>query len=155
VLDLHISEQPMTARRLLRFAAILNFLYFLGHSAGMPWTPSMGMGAETVVRGMRSVRFDVFGTSRTYWDFYQGFGLTLSVLQLLGSVVLWLLAGLAVSAPAQVRPFVLAFFLASLAQLVLVIRYFFLPPIVLCVVIAVCLGLAAWVSQPRDLPARS
>jgi hypothetical protein len=145
----------MTARRLLRFAAILSLLYALGHSAGFPWTPSMGVGADTVVRGMRSVRFDVFGTSRTYWDFYQGFGLTLSVLQLLGSVVLWLLARLAPSAPAQVRPFVLAFFVASLAQLVLVVRYFFLPPIVLCVVIAVCLGLAAWVLEPRDAPARS
>jgi len=145
----------MTARRLLRFAAILSFLYFLGHSAGMPWTPSIGAGPEVVVRGMRSVRFDVFGSSRTYWDFYQGFGLTLSVLQLLESVVLWLLAGLAAEAPAQVRPFVLAFLIANLAQLVLVFRYFFLPPIVFCVVIAVCLGLAAWVLEPRDAPARS
>jgi hypothetical protein len=145
----------MTARRLLRFAAIFSFLYFLGHSAGFPWTPATGLGTETVVRGMRSVRFDVLGSSRTYWDFYQGFGLTVSVLQLLGSVVLWLLAGLAASAPRQVRPFVLAFFVASLAQLVLVIRYFFLPPIVFCIVIAACLGLAAWVLEPRDLPARS
>ena len=145
----------MTARRLLRFAAILSFLYFLGHSAGMPWTPSIGAGPEVVVRGMRSVRFDVFGSSRTYWDFYQGFGLTLSVLQLLESVVLWLLAGLVVGAPAQVRPFVLAFLVASLAQLVLVARYFFLPPIVFCVAIAVCLGLAARVAQPRYAPTGS
>jgi len=142
----------MTARRLLRFAAILSFLYFLGHSAGMPWTPSIGAGPEVVVRGMRSVRFDVFGSSRTYWDFYQGFGLTLSVLQLLESVVLWLLAGLAAEAPAQVRPFVLAFLIANLAQLVLVFRYFFLPPIVFCIAIAVCLGLAAWAAQPRYAP---
>jgi hypothetical protein len=144
----------MTARRLLRFAAILSFVYALGHSAGFPWTPSMGVGGDAVVRGMRSVRFDVFGTSRTYWDFYQGFGLTLSVLQLLGSVVLWLLSRLAPDTPARVRPFVLAFFVASLAQLVLVVRYFFLPPIVFCVAIAVCLGLAAWTLDPRDAPAR-
>ena len=145
----------MTARRLLRFAAILSFLFFLGHSAGMPWTPSIGAGPEVVVRGMRSVRFGVFGNSRTYWDFYQGFGLTVSVLQLLGSVVLWLLAGLAADAPARVRPFVLAFFVASLGQLVLVVRYFFLPPIVFCVAITVCLGLALWTSQPRYAPTGS
>jgi len=142
----------MTARRLLRIAAILSFLYFLGHSAGMPWTPSTSGSGEAVVRGMQLVRFDVFGSSRTYWDFYQGFGLTLSVLQLLESVVLWLLAGLAAEAPAQVRPFVLAFLIANLAQLVLVFRYFFLPPIVFCIAIAVCLGLAAWAAQPRYAP---
>ena len=145
----------MTARRLLRIAAILSFLFCLGHSAGFPWTPATGVAADTVVRGMMSFRFDVFGTSRTYWDFYQGFGLTVSVLQLLGAVVLWLLARLAVDAVAQVRPFVLAFFVANLAQLVLVIRYFFLPPIVFCVAITVCLGLAAWVLQPRPAPAAS
>ena len=145
----------MTARRLLRIAAILSFLYFLGHSAGMPWTPSTSGSGEAVVRGMQLVRFDVFGSSRTYWDFYQGFGLTVSVLQLLGSVVLWLLARLAPGAPATVRPFVLAFFVASLAQLVLVVRYFFLPPIVFCVAIAVCLGLAARVAQPRYAPTGS
>ena len=132
----------MTARRLLRFAAIVSFLYFLGHSAGMPWTPGTGAAADTVVRGMRSVRFDVFGTGRTYMDFYLGFGLTVSVLQLLGAAVLWLLAGLAVDAPERVRPFVLAFLVANLAQLILVIRFFFLPPIVFCVVITVCLALA-------------
>lgn len=145
----------MTARRLLRIAAILSFLYFLGHSAGMPWTPSTGGESEAVVGGMRSFRFDVFGSSRTYWDFYQGFGLTVSVLQLLGSVLLWLLGGLAADAPAQVRPFVLAFLAASVAQLVLVLRYFFLPPIVFCVAITVCLGLAAWAAQPRYAPTGS
>ena len=145
----------MTARRLLHIAAILSFLYFLGHSVGMPWTPSTGGAAGAVVSGMRSVRFDVFGSSRTYWDFYQGFGLTLSVLQLLGAVVLWLLAGLAADAPAQVRPFVLAFLVANLAQLALVLRYFFLPPIVFCVAIVVCPGLAAWAVQPRYAPTGS
>jgi hypothetical protein len=142
----------MTARRLLRFAAILSFLYFLGHSAGMPWTPGTGAAADTVVRGMRAVRFDVFGTSRSYMDFYLGFGLTVSVLQLLGSVVLWLLAGLTVDAPDRVRPFVFAFLVANLFQLILVIRFFFLPPIVFTVVITVCLALALRATFQRDAP---
>jgi len=154
-LEPSIPDYPMTARRLLRIAAILTFLYFFGHSAGIPWTPSTGRETDLVVGGMRSFRFDVFGSSRTYWDFYQGFGLTVSVLQLLQSVVLWLLAGLATVAPAQVRPFVLAFLAASLAQLVLVVRHFFLPPIVLSVAITVCLGLAAWAAQPRYAPTGS
>ncbi len=145
----------MTPRRLLRIAAILSLLYFLGHSAGMPWTPSPGGQAETIVNLMRSFHFDVSGSSRTYWDFYLGFGLTISVFQLLESGVLWLLAGLAADAPARARPFVLAFLVANVLQLVLVLRFFFLPPIVLSVALTLCLGLAAWAVHPRYAPTGS
>ena len=140
----------MTARRLLRIAAIVSLLYCLGHSAGFPWTPSSGGRSDAIVQLMQSFHFDVFGSNRSYWDFYQGFGLTLSVFQLLESVVLWLLAGLASEAPERSRPFVLAFFVASVAQLILVLRFFFLPPIVLSLGLTICLGLAAWVvGAPR------
>ena len=143
----------MTPRRLLRIAAILTFLYFLGHSAGAPWTPSPGGQSETLVGLMKSFHFDVFGSSRTYWDFYLGFGLILSVAQLLESVVLWLLGGLAADSPARAWPFVLVFFAASLFQLVLVVRFFFLPPIVLNVALALCLALASWAGRPRTAAA--
>ena len=145
----------MTPRRLLRIAAILSLLYCLGHSAGAPWTPSTGGHTELVVGGMKSFTFDVFGSTRSYWDFYQGFGLTLSVLQLLGAVVLWLVASLAADAPARARPFVLAFLAANVAQLVLVVRYFFLPPIVLTVGVTLFLGLAVWTLQLRYAPTGS
>jgi hypothetical protein len=143
----------MTARRLLRIAAIVSLLYCFGHSAGFPWTPSPGGQRDAVVQLMQSFQFDVFGSNRSYWDFFQGFGLTLSVFQLLESVVLWLLAGLASAAPERARPFVLVFFVASIAQLLLVLRFFFLPPIVLSAGLTICLGLAAWALQPRPAPA--
>lgn len=121
----------------------------------MPWTPSQGGQTDAVVGGMRSFHFDVFGSTRSYWDFYLGFGLTVSVLQLLESVVLWLLAGLATDAPERARPFVLACLAANLAQLVLVLRFFFLPPIVLSVALTLCLGLAAWSARPHYAPTGS
>jgi hypothetical protein len=139
----------MTPRRLLRIAAILSFLFFLGHSAGAPWTPSPAGQSETLVGLMRSFHFDVFGSSRTYWDFYLGFGLQLSVFQLLESVLLWLLAGVAADSPERARPFVLAFFFASVFQLGLVVRFFFLPPIVLSVALTLCLALASWAGRLR------
>jgi len=145
----------MTPRRLLRIAAILSLLFCLGHSAGMPWTPSTGGQSDLVVGLMKSFRFDVFGSMRSYWDFYQGFGLTLSVLQLLEAVLLWLLGGLAADAPERARPFVLAFLVANLAQVVLVVRFFFLPPLVLTVAVTLFLGLAAWKLQSRYAPTGS
>ena len=134
----------MTARRLLRIAAILSLLFCLGHSAGAPWTPSPGGQSDAIVQLMQSFHFDIFGSNRSYWDFYLGFGLQLSVFQLLASVVLWLLGGLAADAPVRARPFVLAFLVANIAQLLLVLRFFFLPPIVLSLALTVCLGLGAW-----------
>jgi hypothetical protein len=145
----------MTPRRLLRIAAVLSFLFFAGHTAGMPWTPSTGGHTDLVVGGMKSFTFDVFGSTRSYWDFYQGFGLTLSVLQLLGAVVLWLVAGLAADSPARARPFVLAFLVANVAQLILVVRFFFLPPLVLSVAVTLFLALAAWALRPRYAPTGS
>ena len=145
----------MTPRRLLRIAAVLSFLYCLGHTAGFPWTPSTGGHTDLVVGGMKSFTFEVFGSTRSYWDFYQGFGLTLTVLQLLGAVVLWLVAGLAADVPARARPFVLAFLVASVAQLVLVVRFFFLPPLVFSVLVTLFLALAAWTLRPRNAPTGS
>jgi hypothetical protein len=140
---------------LLRIAAVLSLLYFLGHSAGMPWTPSEGGATAVVVGGMKSFRFDVAGSVRTYWDFYQGFGLTISVFMLLEAALLWLLAALARQEPARVRPFVVAFLVANIAQLALVIRFFFLPPLVLSVANTLCLGIAVWAAGRREAPART
>lgn len=131
----------------LRAGSVLSFLYFLGHSAGMPWTPSEGGGTGVVIGGMKSYRFEVLGSERTYWDFYEGFGLTVSVFFLLEAVVLWFLATLAVKEAHRVRPIVLAYLLANVAQLVLVVRFFFLPPVVLTAANSACLALALWSSR--------
>jgi hypothetical protein len=146
----------MKASTLLRVSSVLTFLYFLGHSIGYPWMPSQGGATETVVGLMRSFHFDVFGSERTYWDFYLGFGLTVSVLMLLEAVVLWLVAGIAVKDPRSARPFAAAFLLANLAQLGLVLRFFFLPPLVLSVLNTACLALALWASfRGRYEPTRT
>lgn len=130
----------------LRVASVLSFLFFLGHSAGVPWTPSEGGATATVIGLMKSYRFDVLGTERTYWDLYEGFGFTSSVFLLLEAVVLWFLARLAVENPRGLRPIILAFLVANIAQLILVVRFFFLPPQVLTAVSTLCLALALWSS---------
>jgi hypothetical protein len=144
----------MKTSTLLRAAAVLSLLHFLGHSVGFPWTPSDGDQSAAVLGGMKSFRFDVFGSTRTYWDFYLGFGLTISVLLLLEAVVLWFLASVAVKEPRQARRFIGVFLLANLAQVALVLRFFFLPPLILSVANTLCLVLALWVSRARPEPAR-
>ncbi len=96
---------------------------------------------------MKSYRFDVMGSERTYWDFYEGFGLTVSVFLLLEAVVLWFLAKLAVKESNRLQPILLAYLVANVAQLVLVVRFFFLPPQVLSAATTLCLALALWSSR--------
>ena len=71
---------PSNTRVLYRIAAILILLFDVGHSAGFPWSDPRW----TVDLGpMRSSHFDVLGFSRTYRDFYVGFGLFVSLFLLL------------------------------------------------------------------------
>jgi len=93
---------------------------------------------------MRSSHFQVLGFSRTYWDFYVGFGLDVSVFLLLAAVLAWQLGGL----PAQTLPlmrgtaWVLVLCFAAIS--VLSWMYFFTIPLVFSIVITVCLAAAAW-----------
>jgi uncharacterized membrane protein YesL len=138
---------------LLRIGSGLSLLYFLGHTMGRPWTPAKGPEAAAVVEAMRLHRFDVFGMSRAYWDFYQGFGLANSVHLFVQTIVLWLLASLARSDPALARRFIALFFVGVVANAVLAWRYFFPLPTAFAVSIAVCLGLAFVAVRPRQAAA--
>ena len=80
---------------LIRIAAILTLLFAILHTLGRPWTPTHGV-AETAVAGtMRDVHFTVLGSERSYWDFYQGFGIVLGGLFAVQAVLMWQLAAAA------------------------------------------------------------
>ena len=134
---------------LLRVAAVLSLLYFLGHTAGRPWTPVHSPAVDAVVDAMKQQRFAAMGRSRTYWDFYQGFGLAISLDLLVQTLVLWHLGTMAKADPARVRPLVALFCVALVANGVLGTIFFFPSPVVLAVAIAVCLALSLFVSRPR------
>lgn len=93
---------------------------------------------------MRSIHFDVQGFSRTYWDFYVGFGLFVTVLLLLAAIVAWQLGGLPAETLARMRPTAWGLALCFGAVTVLSWQHFFLAPIVFSIVIMVCLIAAAW-----------
>ncbi len=131
----------MKASALYRIAAVLMLLFDLGHTAGFPWSdPKWGVDLGS----MQSTHFDVLGFSRTYWDFYVGFGLFGTVLLLLAAVLAWQLGGLPAEILAMIRGVVWALPLCFAAITVLSWRYFFVIPIVFSIAITVCLIAAAW-----------
>jgi hypothetical protein len=135
----------MKALLFYRVAAVLLLLFAIGHTVGFLQSDPK-WGVDTLLASMRSIHFDVQGFTRTYWDFFVGFGLFVTVFLLLAAVIAWQLGGLPAETLAHMRG--IAWTLAScfLAITVLSGRYFFIVPIVFSIVITVCLIVAAWLS---------
>ncbi len=131
----------MKASVLYRIAAVLMLLFDVGHTAGFPWSdPKWGVD----LGAMQSTYFDVLGSSRTYWDFYVGFGLFGTVFLLFAVVLAWQLGGLPAETLATMRGVAWAFPVCFAAITVLSWKYFFIIPIVFSAAITVCLVAAAW-----------
>jgi len=133
----------MKASLLYRIASGLLILFAVGHTLGFRRVDPR-WGVDSVIAALRSTRFDVQGLNRTYWDFYTGFGLFVTVLLLFAAIVTWQLGGLPKES-VSVMPgitwglaacFVIVTFLSW--------RYFFIVPVVFSAVITICLILAAW-----------
>jgi len=131
----------MTTSLWLRISSVIALLFAVGHAMGgtKHWSP---MGETEVLKAMREVRFDAMGVSRSYLDFYDGFGHSLTVSMLLEAVLLWQMAALARTEPARLRPMIVAFVLATIAGGVVAWVYIIPIPVVFSAVLAACLAVA-------------
>ena len=127
---------PLNTRVLDRIAAVLILLFDVGHSASLPWSDP---GWKVDLGPMRSSRFDVLGFSRTYWDFYVGFGLFVSLFLLLAAILAWQLGSLPPQALRNMRWTRWALATSFAAVAVLSCLYFFIVRVAFGVMITVCL----------------
>jgi hypothetical protein len=133
----------VTSRVLYRIAAALILLFDIGHSAGFPWSDPK-WGVDTIA--VRSSHFQIFGFSRTYSDFYVGFGLFVSVFLLLAAVLAWQLGNVPAQTQSLVRATAWVLSLSFVAVTVLSWMYFFAIPIVFAGLISACLVSATAIS---------
>ena len=110
------------------------------------WSPP---GETEVLRSMRAFQFDVMGATRTYWHFYVGFGLYITVLLLLQAVLLWQLASLVRVDPGRVRPLLGTLSVAGVAGTVVVSAFIFAVPALFSLVCTACLVLAFTTARPH------
>jgi hypothetical protein len=127
---------------LYRIASVLLVLFSIGHTLGFRQTKGM-LGADTVVSLMQAVRFPVQGFQRTYWDFYVGFGLFVTVFLLLSAVLSWGLAGAGPEVLARIPAATWGLAIGFAAVTILSWCYFFLVPGIFATLITVCLVTAA------------
>jgi hypothetical protein len=133
----------MKPHKLLRAASALTFVHALLNTfAGLLSGTSHDPQEAALLNAMKALRFDAMGSLRTYWDFYFGFGLFLTVNLLLLSVVLWQLASLVKAEPAQASPFIASIGVTFLAFALLSGLYFFIAPLIIEAITSLMLGLA-------------
>jgi len=125
----------------LRIAAVISLLFTAGHTLGgrTDWSP---MGDNDVLKAMKAVHFDTMGASRSYHDFFIGFGYSISVAMLLQTVLLWQLASVAQSSTVSLRPMIAAFMLATVASGLVAWRFIFPVPALFSLALLACLVLA-------------
>lgn len=130
----------MTVVLWLRISSIVSLLFAVGHTLGgqKSWSP---IGETAVLASMRAYQFTVGGVSRTYLDFYRGFGYCLSVAMLLQAVVLWQLIAMTQTNPASIRPILVTFVVAAVANVILSWVFLFPVPAVFGVVLSICLAM--------------
>ena len=138
----------MRAALLYRIACILLLILAMGHAIGFHQIdPKWDIGP--MIQSMRSIHFNAHGSDRTFWDFFIGCGLFVTVLMVLASIILWQLGGLSPETLARMRLTVWGFVVCFAVLVYLSWRYLFLVPLIESAAIFLCLGLAAWRSGVR------
>jgi hypothetical protein len=139
------GREYVKAAILYRISSVLLMLFAAGHTLGFRKTDPK-WGVDSLIGLMRSVRFGAQGFSRTYWDFYVGFGFFVSVFLVFAGVLAWQLGGLAPQTLTLMRGPAWALAICFAAVTILSWKYFFLAPIIFAIAITVCLTAAAWLS---------
>ena len=135
----------MSSAAFYRISAALLVLFAGGHTIGFRRVDPR-WGIDAVVSGMQTTRFDVQGLSRTYWGFYVGFGLFVTVLLLFAAILAWQLGKLPAEVLHAMPLLTWGFALTFIAVTYLSWRYFFPAPVIFSAIIALCLAVAAWLS---------
>jgi len=140
-----ILNLSMKASLLYRIASVLLILFALGHTLGFRRVDPR-WGVDSIIGALRSTHFDVQGLNRTYWDFYIGFGLFVTVLLVFVAVLSWQLGS--VPKESLLMMPIVTWGLAACFVLVtfLTWKYFFVVPTIFSGVITICFVFAAWIA---------
>lgn len=134
----------------LRIASILTLIHAILHTLGGVFGKPPSAQAAMIAASMR-YRFEVLGVMRSYADFYRGMGLGITIALTMDAAVLWVLASMARSDAARLRPILAVFCIGYLAFTLNSLAFFFAGPVIGEALIVVCLGAAIVTARPNDV----
>ena len=138
----------MKAAIYLRAAAVLTFVHGVLHTIGGVFGGIPPGPQQIAVMAMKSNVFQIMGVTRTYWDFFLGFGLFVSVNLFVQAVLFWQLGTIAKKNALEIRPIIALFAIGYLGFAFLSWRYFFSAPMTVELLIAGCLITAFILTRP-------
>jgi len=126
---------------LLRVASVLTLVHAVLHTIGGVFgKPAPGVAA--MVAATMRTRFPALGGMHSYSDFYFGMGLAVSIFLTIEATAFWLLALMAKSDSARLRPLLAVFMLGYIALALNSYTFFFAAPVIVELLIAACIGAA-------------
>jgi hypothetical protein len=132
----------------LRVASVLTLLHAVLHTIGGVFGKPDPGPQQTAVAAMQANQFPLMGVTRSYWDFYMGMGLSITICLTIVAIVFWQLSSLAKTDSCRLRPIYMAFMAAFLLLAVNSSIYFFAAPAIVELLIAICLAMAIFNSRP-------
>jgi len=137
----------MNATLLYRIAAVLFFLFGIGHLFGsLTFLPSSAEG-RAVFKAMQDVHFTEQGASLSYWGFFRGFTISLGIQLFFSSYLAWHLGNVAKYAPETLGLIGWVFCAVQLVGLAFNYKLFAPSAVIPGLVLSVCLGWAAWLAE--------
>jgi len=137
----------------LRIVSVLMLIQAVLHTIGGVFgTPPPGAGAAAAA-AMKANQFLLEGHTRSYWDFFLGFGLAITISITMEAIVIWQLASLAKENAAKARPMVITFTLGYLLLGINAWRFFFSGPVICEAIIVTLLILAIATTKKRSAAA--
>jgi hypothetical protein len=133
----------------LRVASILTLIHAVLHTVGGVFGKPVSGQAAMIAASMRT-RFEVFGVIRSYADFYRGMGLGITIALTMDAAVLWVLASMARSDSARLRPIMAVFCVGYIAFTLNSLTFFFSGPVIAEILIVLCIGAAIVTARSRD-----
>ena len=129
----------------IRTLAGILALFSIGHTLGTA-APRVRRGPSeaAVFDAMQRFRFPIMGFDRSYWEFYRGFALTISLLLLILAVLAWQLSAVSQRDPRGALPMAITLQLACAGILVLSWMFFFGGPVVMSLMAVVCASIVVW-----------
>jgi len=128
----------MKASNWFRALAVILSIFTLGHTVGTIRAITAAPEEAAVIAAMQGYRVPVMGFLRTYWEFYRGFSITISVLLATLAVIAWQVGSLSQRNPRAALPFAMTVLIACTANAIVSFMYFFTAPMVLSSVAVIC-----------------
>jgi hypothetical protein len=133
----------------LRVASILTLIHAVLHTIGGVFGNIDSGAASVAVEAMKVNTFPLMGHTRSFWEFYRGFGLDITIALTVEGIAFWLLGSLARHDAARLRPILATFAVGYLALSVNSYTYFFWGPVIAEILIAACLLFAIFTAKTQ------